>query len=302
MIRSEANDNRHKEAQDLAEPVKKKSMLVEIAKRFSRSKLGVFGLSIVVILVLLILLAPVITTYDYAFQDYANRFAYPSMKHLLGTDNFGRDIFTRLLYGGRISLMISLISVVLSNLMGITLGSIAGFFGGKVDLVVMRLLDILMAIPSLIMAIAISAALGGGTFNTILAISISGIPYSMRMTRSTILTVKTSDYVEAARATGSKSIRIIIKHILPNSFAPVLVSATLLIGTNIMSISGLSFIGLGVQPPTPEWGSILAAGREFLRDFWPIIVFPSLCIFLTVFGFNLFGDGLRDAIDPRLKD
>ena len=302
MMSSKSRVGRNKPAVDSASPMKKKSMLGEIARRFTRNKLGIIGLCIVVILVAFILLAPFITTYDYAFQDYRNRFAYPSAKHLMGTDNFGRDIFTRLLYGGRISLLISLVSVVLSNFVGITLGSIAGYFGGKIDLAVMRILDILMAIPSLIMAIAISSALGGGTFNTILAVSISGIPYSMRMTRSTILSVKTNEYVEAARATGSRSFRIIIRHILPNSFAPVLVSATLLIGTNIMSISGLSFIGLGVQPPTPEWGSILAAGREFLRDFWPIIVFPSLCIFLTVFGFNLLGDGLRDAIDPRLKD
>ena len=302
MMSSKESVGRNKPAVDSVTPMKKKSMLGEIARRFTRNKLGIVGLCIVVILVAFILLAPFITTYDYAFQDYRNRFAYPSAKHLMGTDNFGRDIFTRLLYGGRISLLISLVSVVLSNFVGITLGSIAGYFGGKIDLAVMRILDILMAIPSLIMAIAISSALGGGTFNTILAVSISGIPYSMRMTRSTILSVKTNEYVEAARATGSRSFRIIIRHILPNSFAPVLVSATLLIGTNIMSISGLSFIGLGVQPPTPEWGSILAAGREFLRDFWPIIVFPSLCIFLTVFGFNLLGDGLRDAIDPRLKD
>jgi len=287
---------------DVTTPVRKKSMLGEIARRFTRSKLGMLGLCIVVILVTLILLAPLITPHDYAFQDHRNRFAYPSLRHPMGTDNFGRDIFTRLLYGGRISLMIALVSVVFSNFVGIALGSIAGYFGGKVDISVTRILDILMAIPSLIMAIAISAALGGGTFNTILAISISGIPPSMRMTRATVIGIKTNDFVEAARATGSRNLRIIVKHVLPNSFAPVLVSATLLIGANIMAISGLSFIGLGVQPPTPEWGSILAAGREFLRDFWPIIVFPSLCIFLTVFGFNLLGDGLRDAIDPRLKD
>jgi peptide/nickel transport system permease protein len=259
------------------------------------------GFIIVISLVILILLAPVITTYDYAEQDHPNRFTYPNAEHLMGTDNYGRDIFTRLLYGGRISLMVSLISVICSNLMGITLGSIAGYFGGRIDLTVTRILDILMAIPSLILAIAISSALGGGTLNTVLAISISGIPYSMRMTRSTIMTIKSNDFVEAARATGSRNIRIIIKHILPNSFAPVLVSATLLIGSNIMSISGLSFIGLGVQPPTPEWGSILATGREYIRDFWPIIVFPSMFIILTVFGFNLLGDGLRDSLDPKLK-
>ena len=199
-------------------------------------------------------------------------------------------------------MMVSLLAVLCSNMIGITLGAIAGYFGGVVDLSVTRILDVLMAIPGLILAIAISAALGGGTFNTVLAISISGIPHSMRMTRSTVITVRTNDYVEAARATGSKNLRIIMKHILPNAFAPVLVNATLNVGTNIMAISGLSFIGLGVTPPTPEWGSILAAGRGYLRDFWPIIVFPSMCIMLTVFGFNLFGDGLRDAIDPRLKD
>ena len=287
---------------DITMPTKKRSQLGDIRKRFVRSKLGMLGFVIVATLVALILLAPVITSYNYATQDYSSKFVYPNAKHLLGTDNYGRDIFTRLLYGGRISLMVSLISVIFSNIMGITLGSIAGYFGGKVDISVTRILDVLMAIPSLILAIAISAALGGGTMNTVLAISISGIPYSMRMTRSTILTVKTNDFVEAARATGSRNIRIIVKHILPNSFAPVLVSATLLIGSNIMAISGLSFIGLGVQPPTPEWGSILAAGREYIRDFWPIIVFPSMCIMLTVFGFNLFGDGLRDALDPRLKD
>jgi peptide/nickel transport system permease protein len=296
------SNNKEKQNSNLVMPTKKRSQWHDIRYRFIRNKLGMLGFVIVVTLLTLILLAPVLTTYDYAAQNFSSKFTYPNMEHLMGADNYGRDIFTRLLYGGRISLMVSLISVVFSNIIGITLGSIAGYFGGRVDLSVTRILDVLMAIPSLILAVAISSALGGGTINTILAISASGIPYSMRMTRSTILSVKTSDYVEAARATGSKNMRIIIKHILPNSFAPVLVSATLLIGSNIMAISGLSFIGLGVQPPTPEWGSILAAGREFIRDFWPIIVFPSMFIMLTVFGFNLFGDGLRDALDPRLKD
>ena len=284
------------------EPIKKRRMIVEIAKRFVRSKLGMLGFAIVVILIVAVVFAPLFTKYDPAIQDFRSIFAYPSGEHIFGADSFGRDIFTRLLYGGRISLMVSLVAVLFSNTIGITLGAIAGYFGGKIDLVVTRILDVFMAIPSMIMAIAISAALGGGVFNTVLAISISGIPHSMRLTRSTVLTVKTNEYVEAARATGSGNARIILKHILPNSFAPMLVNASMQIGTNIMAISGLSFIGLGVMPPTPEWGSILASGRMYIRDFWPIIVFPSMVIFLTVFGFNLFGDGLRDALDPKLKD
>jgi len=294
--------NEGKKVSDKRLPSRKKSLWGDILSRFARNKLGMLGFIIIAVLVILIIFAPLFTKYDYAAQDHSIKFLYPNREHIMGTDNYGRDIWARILYGGRISFMVSLVSVAISNVVGIALGSVAGFFGGKIDLSVTRILDILMAIPSLLLAIAISAALGGGPFNTVLAISISGIPYSMRMTRSTVLFVKTNDFVEAARATGSKKMRIIFKHVLPNAFAPVLVNATLLIGGNIMAISGLSFIGLGVQPPTPEWGSILATGREFIRDFWPIIVFPSLFIMLTVFGFNLFGDGLRDALDPRLKD
>ena len=293
---------KEKLTQDLAQIARKKSQWGDVWKRLLHNKLGMVGFVIVAALVILVVFAPLFTSYDYALQDFSMRFKYPSAAHILGTDNHGRDIFTRLLYGGRISLMVSLVSVIISSTLGIFLGSIAGYFGGKTDIVITRLLDILMAIPSLLLAIAISASLGGGPINTALAISVSGIPHSMRIMRSTVLSIKTNEFVEAARATGSKHLRIIFVHILPNTFAPLLVNSTLLIGGNIMAISGLSFIGLGVQPPIPEWGSILAAGRQFIRDFWPIIVFPSLCIMLTVFGFNLFGDGLRDALDPRLKD
>ena len=289
-------------ARDMAEIAKKKSQWSDVWKRLLRNRLGMVGFVIVFVLMVLVLLAPLISTHDYALQDFSNRFQKPSAQHLMGTDNFGRDIFSRLLYGGRISLMVSLISVCISTSLGCVLGAIAGYFGGPIDIAITRILDILMAIPSLLLAIAISASLGGGPINTSLAISVSGIPHSMRLMRSTVLSIKTNEFVEAARATGSKHMRIIFVHILPNTFAPLLVNSTLLIGGNIMAISGLSFIGLGVQPPTPEWGSILAAGRQYIRDFWPIIVFPSMCIIMTVFGFNLFGDGLRDALDPRLKD
>ena len=293
---------REKLAQDMAEIAKKKSQWRDVWKRLMRNKLGMAGLVIVAVLIFIVVFAPFLTKHDYTFQDFDKRFSYPNSEHILGTDNYGRDIWARLIYGGRISLLVSMISVLISTSIGITLGSIAGYFGGKLDIFITRVLDILMAIPSLLLAIAISASLGGGPLNTALAISVSGIPHSMRIMRSTVLSIKTNEFVEAARATGSKHLRIIFVHILPNTIAPLLVNSTLLIGGNIMAISGLSFIGLGVQPPTPEWGSILAAGRQFIRDFWPIIVFPSMCIMLTVFGFNLFGDGLRDALDPRLKD
>jgi peptide/nickel transport system permease protein len=281
---------------------RKKSQWRDILGRLLRNKLGTTGLAIVVVLLILTIFAGVFTKYDYAAQDYSNKFAFPSWQHLMGTDNFGRDIWSRLLYGGRISLLVAVIAVVISIGAGMVLGAFAGYFGGKIDTVITRILDILMSIPSLLLAIAVSAALGSGPVNTAIAIAIACIPYDARIMRSTVMSVKSNEFVEAAKATGSRQLRVIFKHVLPNTLAPIIVGASLDIGGNIMAISGLSFIGLGVQPPTPEWGSILALGRLYIRDFWPIIVFPSLFIVLTLFGFNLFGDALRDALDPRLKD
>ncbi len=274
----------------------------DILGRLLRNKLGTLGLIIVIVLLILVIFAGFFTKYDYFTQDFGNRFLLPSWEHPMGTDNFGRDLWSRLLYGGRISLLVAVVAVAIATGMGIVFGSIAGFFGGKTDLIITRLMDILMAIPALLLAIAISSALGSGPIKTAIAISISSIPHAARIMRSTVMSIKENEFVEAARATGSRNSRIIFKHILPNTIAPLIVNATLQLGGCIMSISGLSFIGLGVQPPTPEWGSILAAGRAYIRDFWPIIVYPSLFIVLTVFGFNLFGDALRDALDPRLKD
>jgi peptide/nickel transport system permease protein len=260
------------------------------------------GLIIVTLLVVLTVFAPLFTKYHYDAQDFKSRFELPSGRHIMGTDNFGRDLWTRMLYGGRISLLVAILATVSSNIVGVFIGALAGYFGNRIDTVITRVLDVILAIPPLLLAIAISSALGSGPVNTALAISLSGIPPAARIIRSTIMAIKDNEFVEAARATGSRHSRIIFRHILPNTIAPLIVGATLGIGANIMSISGLSFIGLGVQPPTPEWGSILAAGRVYIRDFWPIIVFPSLFIMLTIFGFNLFGDALRDALDPRLKD
>ncbi len=289
-------------AQSMAQMATKKSQFGEIWGRMVRNKLGMVGLVIVVILVILVAFAPVFARQDPAFQDFKAKLVLPNSEHLMGTDNYGRDLWARLLYGGRLSLLISLGATVIASAIGITLGGIAGYFGGKVDIIITRIADVVMAIPGLLLTIAVSTALGRGPVNTMLAISIGGIAPSLRIMRSTVLSIRSNDFVEAARATGSKHMRILFRHVLPNTVAPLIVNATLTIGSNIMAISGMSFIGLGVMPPTPEWGSILAAGKEFLRDFWPIIVFPALFLMATVFGFNLLGDALRDALDPRLKD
>ncbi len=289
-------------ANDLVALSKKNTRTADILSRLVRNKLGMLGLIIIAILLILVIFAPVFTDYPYDAQSFPDRFINPCWEHPLGTDNFGRDLWSRMLYGGRISLLVSLVAIIISSAVGITVGAIAGYFGGRIDNVITRILDILMAIPALLMAIAVSSALGTGPMKTALAIAISGIPYSARVMRSTVLTIKDNEYIEAAQATGSTNARTIFKHVLPNTIAPLIVSATLDIGGNIMAISGLSFIGLGVQAPTPEWGSILSAGREFLRDFPPIVIFPALFIGLTLFGFNILGDALRDALDPRLKD
>ncbi len=274
---------------------------LDIMRRLFHDKLAVIGMIIVVVIILAIIAAPLIAPYDYEAIDLSNRFQMPNLKHIMGTDNYGRDLFSRLLYGGRISLLVAVISVIISLGIGMFIGAICGYFQGWIDTLLMRLLDIVMAIPQMLMAVAVSAALGTGVFNTALAVSISGIPSSARLMRSTVMQLRDQEYVEAARATGSTNARIIFKHILPNTLAPLIVDSTLRIGGSIMAISGLSFVGLGVQPPTPEWGSILAGGRTYLRDFWPLVIFPGLCIMVTLFGFNIFGDGLRDALDPKLK-
>ena len=289
------------EAISQEETMKKKSQLGETWRRLRKNKLAMVGMIIVLLLIFLAIFADVIAPYDYAETDYSVRMQYPSAQHLLGTDNMGRDILSRVIYGGRVSLLVSLLAIVLSLIVGGAMGAVAGFFGGKVDSVIMRITDILQAIPGLMLAVAISALLGAGTITTAIAIAASSIAPSVRILRSTILSIREQEYVEAARATGSGSLRIILTQVLPNTLSPVIVDTSLRVGTNIMQISSLSFIGLGVQSPTAEWGSMLSDGLQYIRDFYPLILFPGLAIMLTMFGFNVFGDGLRDALDPRLK-
>ena len=220
---------------------------------------------------------------------------------MLGTDNFGYDILSRLIYGSRVSLIVGFISVGIGLLFGGMLGAVSAFYGGKTDNIVMRCMDIMMSIPDLLLAISIAASMGPGLTNAMIAVGISSIPSYARIVRASVMSTKEQEYIEAAGAIGASDRRIILKHIIPNSFAPVLVQATLGVANAILVTSALSFIGLGIQPPKAEWGAMLAAGRSYIRDFWPIVTFPGIAIMITIIALNLLGDGLRDALDPRLK-
>ena len=291
-----------KKKKENQEPVQKpNSQWKDAWRRLRKNKLAMLGLFIVLLLIFCTVFADFLTPYDYAKQDLANKFTYPCLAHPFGTDNYGRDILARVLYGGRISLLVSLSAVAMALIVGGFIGALAAYIGGMFENVVMRIFDIIMAIPGFLLAVTVQAALGSGVQNAAVAIAISTMPTMARIMRSAILTVKGQEFVEAAHAVGAGHLRIILVHLIPNTFATVVVNATLMLGAAILTISSLSFIGLGVAPPAPEWGSMLSAGRQFIRDFWPIVTFPGLAIMATLFGFNLLGDGLRDALDPKLK-
>lgn len=274
----------------------------DLWKRLRRNRMAMLGLVIIVVLILATLLAPVIAPYGYDDQDVNRAFLGPSMQHLFGTDNLGRDIFSRILYGGRISLTMGLISVSLASVVGIFLGAVAGYYGGKIDDIIMRILDVLMAMPNILLAIAIAAALGPGLVNCMVAVGISTIPRFARVVRGPILALRNQEYIEASIAVNASDARIIFRHVLPNVMAPIIVQATLYIANAVMAASSLSFLGMGVQPPSPEWGAMLSAGRQYIREYWHVVTFPGIAIMLTVFSLNVLGDGLRDALDPRLKN
>ena len=280
---------------------KKHSQWRDVWLRLIRNPSAVVCLVIVLLLVLTAIFAEQVAPYDYAQQNPEHQFEYPSAEHLLGTDNYGRDLLSRIIFGGRISLLVAVLAVAMSLIVGGLLGATAGYFGGTYDSAVMRVMDILMGIPSFLMAVCVSAALGSGVVTTAIAIAITGVPSYARLMRASVLTIKGNEFIEAATALGNSDMRIILKHILPNVLSPIIVQSTLNIGTFIMAISGLSFVGLGVQPPIPEWGSIMSAGRSFFLDFWPIVTFPGIAIIITLFAFNILGDGLRDAMDPKLR-
>ena len=295
-----------KKMEQAAEMTKSVSPMRDAMNRLLRDKAAIVCIVILIIIFLITIFADLIAPYDYAKQDYASIFKMPSTKHLFGTDNYGRDLFSRVIKGGQISLLISVLATAIAMIIGSIFGATAAYFegskGGNIySTIVMRLMDVIMAMPSFMMAMTISAALGSGTVNTIIAMSISATPTFVRIMYAAVIAIKNEEFIEAAKATGAKNLRIIVKYVIPNCLAPIIVNTTFRLGASLMAIAGLSFVGLGVQPPTPEWGSIMSAGKQYIRDFWPIVVFPGLVIAITLVCFQLLGDKLRDAMDPKLK-
>lgn len=281
---------------------RKRSPWRDVWHSLKKNKSALFGMAIIFLLFFFAITADFIAPYGIDEQNLALGIVKPGSGYPMGTDNFGRDIMSRIIHGSRISLMVGFVSVSISLLIGGSLGAIAGFFGGKLDNVIMRFMDVLLAIPSILLAISIVSALGPGLVNVMIAVGISSIPSYARIVRASVITLKDQEFIEAARAVGTSNFRIIAKHLIPNSLAPIIVQATLGVAGAILSAAGLSFIGLGIQPPTPEWGAMLSTGRQYIRDYPHITAFPGLAIMITIFGLNLFGDGLRDALDPRLKN
>lgn len=268
-------------------------------KRFVRNRLALVGLGIVLLVLIVAALASVVAPYDPITHNYDELLLAPSADHLMGTDDLGRDLFSRVIFGTRYALLVGVAVVMLELLIGASLGFISGYFGGKIDSLIMRLVDTVLAIPTLILAIAIAGAFGGGLWVMVLAISVAGWGEFTRLVRAQVLSLKQLSYVEAARAIGAGDVHIIFRHIVPNSIGIVIVYTTMYMPTAILWAAALSFLGLGAQPPTPEWGSIIADGRSFISYAWWISTFPGLAIMLTTLGFNFVGDGLRDALDPR---
>lgn len=271
-------------------------------KRFMRRKVSVVALIVLIIFIGIAIFGPFLCRLDPLAQDLANKYSGISAQHWLGTDNLGRDTFTRMVYGARISLTIAFCGVLSGSAFGILFGVTAGYFGGKIDALISRFIDVMLAFPGLLLAITIVAILGNGTLNTIMAIGIFCIPGIARIVRGTVISLKNSEYVQAARVMGESDFKIILRHIIPNSSSLIIVNVTLDLGTSILTASSLSFLGLGVQAPNPEWGAMLSQMREVIRSY-PIGVFvPGIAITLVVLSFSLVGDGLRDALDPKLKN
>jgi ABC-type dipeptide/oligopeptide/nickel transport system permease subunit len=281
--------------------VKQRSMFRQILARLVRNRSAMIGFCLLMAIVILCLLAPVIAPQGFNAQNISEKFRPPSWQHLCGTDNLGRDIFVRILYGGRVSLLIGVVSTLFSAAVGIVIGLFAGFYGGKTDNIAMRIIDVVMSIPAILLAITIAAALGTGVNSAIIAIGISSIPIFARLTRAPIIQVKNEEYIEAARAISASKFRIMFRHLLPNILSPLIVQITINVALSIMLAAGLSFLGMGVQPPNPEWGAIITSAKVYIIDHSYMVTMPGIAMALTVIALNLFGDGLRDCLDPRLK-
>lgn len=283
---------------------RKKSQIAMVWKRLKKNKTAVAGLVILAFLCFLIISAGFLFDYDAEVirQNAGQRLQPPSMEHWMGTDEAGRDIMARVIYGTRVSLPVAVGTIAMACAVGGTLGAIAGYGSRKIDNINMRIMDIFLAVPSILMAMAIVAALGNSILNLMIAIAVSNIPPFARIVRAAVITIKNEEYIEAERSIGASDLRIIFLHVIPNALAPIIVQATTCIAGSILAIAGLSFIGLGIQPPTPEWGSMLSTGRQFIRHAWWVCAFPGLAIMISILSLNLFGDGLRDALDPKLKN
>ncbi len=270
-------------------------------KKARRKPLAIFGAAIVGLLLIMSLAAPLLSPYPPNQQDLSLRLKPPSWRHVLGTDEYGRDVLSRLLYGGRVSLSVGFVAVGISLVIGVVLGALAGYFGGWVDQVIMRSVDIVLCIPTLFLILMLIVFIGPSLFNIMVIIGLTSWTELSRLVRAEFLTLKERDYSQAARAMGLNPLAIIFKHLLPNALAPVFVSATFGIAGAILLESGLSFLGLGVQPPMASWGNMLTAGKDYITEAWWLTLMPGVAIFITVLGYNLLGDGLRDILDPRLS-
>ncbi len=281
---------------------KRGTMLRSVWFRFKKNRLAMAGLIILVLLFVLAIGVSLFGDYSKAIDmNVMDKLKTPSPEHWFGTDHNGRDVFQRVLFGARVSLVWGFLCVFSAMIIGIIAGAVAGYFGGMTDLIIMRITDVFLSIPVVILAIAIVAALGSNLFNVLLALTLAGWPGYCRIVRAAVMGVNSQDYIEAARCFGSKNSRIITRHILPNCMAPIIVQTTLGLGGSILAIAILSFMGLGVQPPTPEWGYMMSEAQSYLRDYPYLILFPGAATAITVMSFNLLGDGLRDALDPKLR-
>lgn len=284
------------------EKVQRERNFVTIMKRLARNKLAMTGLIVIILLILVAICADLIAPYGYAEQDLNNSLQHPSLAHLCGTDKLGRDVFSRLIYGARESLAIGFLSVLIAAFLGSIFGAITGYYGGFLDTILMRFLDIYQSIPPILLTMVLAAALGPSTKNTIIALGVTTVPIYARILRAQFMVCRGEEYVEAAKVTNANNFEVIVKHILPNAISPLIVQITMSLGMSILSAAVISFLGLGPQPPSAEWGTMISEGRTFMRNYAYLAIAPGLCIMITVLSFNLLGDGLRDALDPKLKD
>ena len=285
-----------------AKKPRKQTRAHEIWTQLKKNKLAVVSMFVLLAIVLIAILAPVLAPYPYNQQDAANGYAEPSREHLLGTDKLGRDILSRLIWGTRASLAMGIVAVLIGAVIGIIIGSISGYYGSWVDNLMMRLLDIYQAIPMFLLCVALAAILGASLRNAIIALGLGIVPGYARIMRASVMTVRETEYIESAKSINCSTFRIITKHIIPNAIGPMIVQITMGVGSCILSGAALSYIGLGVQPPTPEWGYMISEARNVMRQYPTHAIYPGVCIMIAVLACNLLGDGLRDALDPRLKN